>query len=428
MEQEPDAHEQLKAEILKDVEEKLAAGEEADVPSASSSDQTADDGFQDLEAEVRKKVEAEIENKCQEIQPSADGNDKTRNLPKPMDNEDAKTVNKDELKPGDKSDEEAAEKDAKVGEKSDGEAAEKTTAKGKKRKIGNASAAVARGAGKGDKSAGKKNVSGAARGKKKPAVNAMLAKQLKAATGNKKHSARLLEEKQMIDSHFRKRQMVIYVMITTITIVAAIVIFLVARNRDNSAPGEPRNENRTFASVGQTAPPQDDQGQAMEPSPALRVLMGEAKEFVALGKFKESIKLFQDHIYDDPLDKLLCEQEIKELIAERDHVDRGSLRWQKVHAQARELILQASNTKDAEKIIQALSIVRTFNRRSGNDRDRAEELLRKLGRIHFNMTGRMPPDLRRSSDPGAGVPQEPADEGAVDTLDLSPRPAGDVDW
>ena len=199
MEQEPDAHEQLKAEILKDVEEKLAAGEEADVPSASSSDQTADDGFQDLEAEVRKKVEAEIENKCQEIQPSADGNDKTRNLPKPMDNEDAKTVNKDELKPGDKSDEEAAEKDAKVGEKSDGEAAEKTTAKGKKRKIGNASAGVARGAGKGVKSAGKKNVSGAARGKKKPAVNAMLAKQLKAATGNKKHSARLLEEKQMIE-------------------------------------------------------------------------------------------------------------------------------------------------------------------------------------------------------------------------------------
>jgi hypothetical protein len=284
------------------------------------------------------------------------------------------------------------------------------------------------GAGKGAKPAGKGTASGAARGKKKPVVNATIAKQLQSSTGNKKHAARLREEKQVIDSHFRKRQMVIYVMITMATIAAAIAILQATRNRDNSTPVEPRNKNLPLATVVQPAPPPDDPSQAIEPSPAMRALMGEAKELVAVGKFKESIKLFQDHIYDDPVDELLCERAIGQLIAERDRVDRGSPRWQKVYAQARELILQAKNTKDAEKIVQALTLVQTFNKRSGKDRDRAEELLRNLGRIHFEMTGRIPPDLRRGSDPGAAVPREPGDGGAVDDWDLPPRPASDDDW
>ena len=140
------------------------------------------------------------------------------------------------------------------------------------------------------------------------------------------------------------------------TITAAIAILQATRNRDNSTPDEPRNKNLPLATVSQPAPPPDDHrfainrsgvripSQAIEPSPALRALIDDAKQLVAVGKFKESIKLFQDHIYDEPLDKLLCEQAMDQLIEERDHVDRGSPRWQKVHVQARELILQASNT------------------------------------------------------------------------------------
>ena len=445
MDQKPDAHEQLKAKIRKDVEEKLAARHEGGEPSTSSDDQTPDDDIQALEAEIRKQVEAEIESKRRQLQQEADGNDKPANASKPADKDDAKPVDQDELKTGDQDDGEPADTDAESGDKSDGESADtdagagdksdrapadKGTAIGKKKRTGNSSAGVTRrGAGKGAKPAGKGTAfGGAARGKKKPAVNAKIAKQLQSSTGKKKHAARLLEEKQVIDSHFRKRQMVIYAVITTATIVAAIAILQATRNRDNSTPDEPRNKNLPLATVVQPAPPPDDHSQAMEPSPALRALMDEAKELVAVGKFKESIKLFQDHIYDEPLDKLLCERAIGKLIDERDRVDRGSPRWQKVHAQARELILQAFNTKDAEKIVQALMLVQTFNKRSGRDRDRAEELLSKLGRKHFEMTGRMPPDLRRGSDPGAAVPREPGGGGAVDDWDLPPRPASDDDW
>jgi hypothetical protein len=444
MDQKPDADEQLKAEIRKDVEEKLAARREGGEPSTSSSDQTSDDDVQALEAEIRKQVEAEIEDKRQQVQREADGNDKPAKASKPADKDDAKPGDKDELKTGDKddaepddtaaesgdkSDNEPADTDAGAGDKSAGEPADKGTAIGKKKRTGDSSAGVKRpGAGKGAKPAGKGTTSGAARGKKKPAVNATIAKQLQSSTGNKKHAARLLEEKQVIDRHFRKRQMVIYAMITTVTIAAAIAILQVARNRDNSTPDEPRDKNLSLATVVQPAPPPDDHSQTIEPSPALRALMDEAKELVAVGKFKESIKLFQDHIYDKPVDKVLCERAIGQLIAERDRVDRGSPRWQKVHAQARELISQAFNTKDAEKIVQALTLVQTFNKRSGKDRDRAEELLHNLGRIHFEMTGRMPPDLRRGSDPGAAVPRKPGDGGAVDDWDLPPRPASDDDW
>jgi len=445
MDQKPDPHEKLKAEIRKDVEEKLAARHEDGKPSTSSSDQTSDDDVQALEAEIRKQVEAEIEGKRQQVQQEVAGNDKPANASKPDDTDDAKPVDQDELKTGDKSDGESADTDAGAGEKIAGEPADKGTAIGKKKRTGDSRTGVTRrGPGKGAKPAGKGTAfRGAARGKKKSAVNAKIAKQLQSATGNKKHAARLLEEKQVIDSHFRKRQMVIYVVITTVTIVAAIILLQATRNRGNSIPDEPRNKSLPFATVGQPAPPPAGHSQTMEPSPALRALMDEAKELVAVGKFKESIKLFQDHIYDEPVEKLLCEQAIGQLIAERDHADRGSPRWKKVYAQARELISQALNTKDAEKIVEALMLVQTFNKLSGKDRDRAEELLSKLGRKHFEMTGRMPPDLRRVSDPGAAVPREPGDGGAVDDWDLPrepgdggavddwdlpPRPAPDDDW
>ena len=406
------------------------------------------DAHEQLKAEIRKQVEAEIEDKRQQVQQEADGNDKPANASKPADKDDAKPVNQDDGEPadtdtesGDKNDGEPADTDAGASDKSDGEPTDKATAKGEKKRTGDSRAGVTRpGAGKGAKPAGKGTASGAARGKKKPAVNATIAKQLQSATGNKKHAARLLEEKQVIDRHFRKRQMVIYVVITMATITAAIAILQATRNRDNSTPDEPRNKNLPLATVSQPAPPPDDHrfainssgvripSQAIGPSPALRALIDEAKKLVAVGKFKESIKLFQDHIYDEPLDKLLCEQAMDQLIAERDRVDGGSPRWQKVHVQARELILQASNTKDAEKIVQALTLVQTFNKRPGNDRDRAAELLSELGRIHFEMTGRTPPDLRRGSGPGAGLPREPGDDGAVDDWDLPPRPAADDDW
>ena len=83
MDQKPDADEQLKAEIRKDVEEKLAARNEGGEPSTSSSDQTSDDDIQALEAEIRKQVEAEIEGKRQQAQQKADGNDKSADSPKP---------------------------------------------------------------------------------------------------------------------------------------------------------------------------------------------------------------------------------------------------------------------------------------------------------------------------------------------------------
>jgi hypothetical protein len=456
MDHKPDAHEKLKAEVRKDVEEKLAAARyESGEPSTSSSDQTPDEDLQALEAEIRQQVEAEIEGKRQQVQQEADGNDKPANAPKPADKDDAKPVDQDELKTGDKSGGEPADKVAESGDKSGGEPADKGTAIGEKKRTGDSSTGVTRrGARKGAKPAGKgTSFGGGARGKKKPTFNATIAKKLQSATGNKKHAARLLEEKQVIDSHFRKRQMVMYATITMATIGVAIFILQATRNRDNSASEEPRNKNLQLAIVDQPAPPPVDYSQAMEPSPALRALMDEAKELVAVGKFKESIKLFQDHIYDEPVDKLLCERAIGKLIDERDRVDRGSPRWQKVHAQARELILQARDTKDAEKIVQALTLVQTFNKRSGKDRDRAEELLSKLGRKHFEMTGTIPPDLRRGSDPGAAVPREPGDGGAVDDWDLRrgsdpgaavprepgdggavddwdlpPRPASDEDW
>ena len=184
------------------------------------------DAHEQLKAEIRKQVEAEIEDKRQQVQQEADGNDKPANASKPADKDDAKPVNQDDGEPadtdtesGDKNDGEPADTDAGASDKSDGEPTDKATAKGEKKRTGDSRAGVTRpGAGKGAKPAGKGTASGAARGKKKPAVNATIAKQLQSATGNKKHAARLLEEKQVIDRHFRKRQMVIYVVITMATI------------------------------------------------------------------------------------------------------------------------------------------------------------------------------------------------------------------
>ena len=408
MDQKPDAHEQLKAEILKDVEEKIAAQHEDGEPSASSSEQTADDGSQALEAEIREQAEA----KRQQAQQKADGNDKPPPVSKPAD--------KDGASP--------ADNDAESGDRGDDEAADKGTAKDRKQEAGGGGAGVKRSAGKGARRAGKGAAPDAARGKKKSGVSAKVAKQLQSATGNKKHAARLLEEKQVIDSHFRKWQMVMYVMISMGTIAAAVVIFQVARNRDNSAPAEPVTRNLPPPTVVQPAPPPDDRDPAMEPSPALRALMDEAKELVAMGKFKESIKLFEDHIHDAPSEKPLCERAMDQLIAERDHLDRGSPRWRKVHKQARELIAPASDTRDVKAIVRALTLVRTFNERPGKDRDRAEELLRKLDRIHFKMTGITAPDSPRGSGPGAAVPPEPGDGGAVDGRELLPPRGIEDDW